>query len=132
MNPANPEYLATLATIQQHAGLYDDASESYALSVKYDPNDPDVWLDFSAMHAELDEYGTALQILELGISAQPDNLMLQIRKVAYLYLMGKPKKAYDQLNNVLAIESVNLDSLWEYAPFLINDTIIMEMISDRK
>ncbi|MGE5457666.1 MAG: tetratricopeptide repeat protein, partial [Methanococcaceae archaeon] len=131
LDPQNPEYLATYAVIQQHAGLFEDAAESYTLAAKYGPDDLNIWLDFSAMYAELDEYKTALTVIDLGISLQPDNEQLQVRKVAYLYLMGKPKDAIAQLQFVMTFNSVYLGDLFEYAPFLKDDALIAEIIHDR-
>ncbi len=132
LDPQNPEYLATLAIVQQHAGLYEEAAESFANAAKYGPDDNNIWLDFSAMYAELDEYKTAIRVLDMGISVQPENILLQLRKIAYLYLQGKPKDAIAHLHYVSTLGDVDFENLFEYAPFLKNDITIAEIINDLK
>jgi tetratricopeptide (TPR) repeat protein len=119
-----------MAMVQQHAGLHEEAAITYTNAAKYNPDDLNIWLDFSGMYAELDEYETALQILETGLVVQPVNNLLQLRKVAYLYMLGKPKEAIAHLQFVLTLDDVNLESLFEFAPFLKEDILIAEIIND--
>lgn len=130
LDSQNPEYLATLAIVQQHAGLFDEAAASFTDAAKYAPDDENIWLDYSALYAELDEYNTALEILDSGITLQPYNNLLQLRKIAYLYMLGKPKEAIAHLQFVLTLGDINLEHLFEYAPFLKEDRLIAEIISD--
>jgi len=90
--------------------------------------DADIWLDFSAMFAELFEYAHALEVLETGLSHQPDNVALEFRKVAYLYSLGKPKEAHIQLQAALVHGKEGLAALFEFAPYLQNDQVITAII----
>ncbi len=130
LEPENNEFIATQAIIQQHCGLYDEAAESFTLALSYMPHDHNLWLDFSAMYAEMDEYSTALKVLDQGIDQLPFNPQLQLRKVAYLYMLGKFKEAVSHLQYVLTLDDVNLENLLDYAPFLQDDPTIAEILSD--
>lgn len=129
MDPDNAEYLATLAVTQQHAGFYNEAAVSFTKSAQINPSDPGIWLDFSAMFAELDEYDHALDVLETGLTHQPDNVALFYRKVAYLYNMGKPKQAMSALHTALSKGNDGLDELFEFAPYLKDDPSVVEIIA---
>ena len=93
-----------------------------------DPMHPDVWLDYSAMYAEEEAYGEAIDIIIQGIEKQPVNAELYYRLSGYLLKKGKTKEALHNFQIALQLSYEGFQMLFEYYPELAQNTELLNLI----
>ena len=74
--PRNPKHIAALAAQagQAYARANDvrNAETAYAAALKFEPQDPDIWLDRATMRADAEHYWDALDDVNKALTLMPD------------------------------------------------------------
>ncbi len=129
LNPENLDCILVLAQSQKGMGLMEEAAHSYELALDNNSGDSGVWLRYSDLYADQGDYNTAYTIVDRGVAIEPKNVDLLLRGAAYLYFMGKPKDAIATLEWALTLPGIDIQDLIDYAPELLNDPEIQELIN---
>lgn len=128
LDPDNAEYLLTLASSQQNAGYFSEAAISYTRAAEINPLDPMLWTDFASLFAGMDEYDHALEIIETGLTHQPENSVLYYHKAAYLYCLGRRKQGMAALEAGFVYGSDGLADIFVLVPNISEDKEILATI----
>lgn len=129
----NVEYYILLAEIHTNLGNKTKAEEAYIKASEIQPYHPEIWLDYSNLHAaEYNNYIKALEILDEGIFYQPGNSNMMYRRVAYLYLSGYIQEALTELYIALANDFKSHISLLEYDEIFMNSIEIQSTIESMR
>ncbi|MEI6749702.1 MAG: tetratricopeptide repeat protein [Bacteroidales bacterium] len=132
LEPTNAEFWFILADTQQSAGHNDDAIQSFRKVAVIEPQNPDIWLEFSHVYAEREEYEMAIDVLNEGISLQPENAAHYYRLVGYLHFLGKLKEALLVFGHALQSYYNSYSNLFEYAPLLAEEPAYINLIEQLK
>jgi len=117
-----------LGDIQYKADLLDDAKDSYKEVAKLDPQNPEIWLDYSHVFTFGKDFETALDCLNEGIKEQQDNSEFVYRKFVYLIKNEQYKEAYSVLEEALIMNYTNHNQIFEYDPKLQKDDNLLRII----
>lgn len=94
----------------------ENAKEAFKKAMESDPMHPDVWLDYSAMYADDEQYGQAIDIIIQGIEKQPRNYELYYRLSGYLARKGRYKEALENLEVALQVNYDGHTLFFEFFP----------------
>jgi len=113
-------------------GMFEDSLAAYKDAVAGDPDHPDVWLDYSSVYAETDNFGKAIDIIMQGIEIQSQNHELYYRFAGYLAKKGRLKEAYENFEIALQINPDDYNSMFEYFPELKANINFINLIENYK
>ena len=97
-----------------------------------DAIDPEIWLDYSEIYYDNEDYPKAIEIIEKGISLQEENIDLHYRLVAYLLQSGKVKEACEKLEFAMEMDYEKHTQLLEFYHPTIDNLLIMDLINNHK
>ena len=92
------------------------------------PEDVDIFLDWSFIYYEQGEYEKALDVMINALNELPDNADLFYRMTAYLLAVGKYKAAYNHLENALMLDFDKHTDLLEFVPKLETQKALFKII----
>ena len=115
---------------QQHGGFASEAAVTYAKAVGYNSLDAGIWLDFSGLFAESDNYIQALEVLDSGLVSLPSEASLYFRKAAYLFTLAKTQEASEVLIKALSLDKEGLDAMFEFSPVLKRHPLIIDIVAN--
>lgn len=124
----NVDYWLYLADALYRYDLFSDAEAAYRQAAMHDPNHPDLWLDYSSVYADLEDYGKAIEVIMRGIEVQPQNHELYYRFAAYLALKGRHKEAYENFELALQLNPHDYEQMFEEYPELRGDIQFISLI----
>lgn len=130
IDPENSEYLATLALAQQHGGYIAEASVTYAKAIGFNSLDAGIWLDFSNLFAELNDYPQALEIIDSALVSLPEDASLYYRKSALLFILGRTREASELLIKAMSADKDGIDAMFEFAPVLKRHPLILDIVAN--
>jgi tetratricopeptide (TPR) repeat protein len=81
-----------LGAAYEATGDYPEALKAYASAVRNDPDNSDLYLDYTRLLMDLDRYGEAAQIVQQGMKNAPDAYALNLRLGSIDMTLGQ----YDQ------------------------------------
>ena len=93
-----------------------------------EPEIPEIWLDWSFILSEQGDYEKALEIIEIGIDALPEEASLYYRAVVYLIKASKYKEGFLYLENALTLDFEKHKELFEFFPELETQKALMKII----
>ena len=90
------------------------AIEAYQEAALLEPENTDIWLDWSFIYHESGEKDKAIELIERGLEESPDNSDLLYRMVVYQIQAGQYKEAFTYLENALILDFENHEVLFEF------------------
>jgi tetratricopeptide (TPR) repeat protein len=93
-----------------------------------DPEDRDIWLNWSFIYFEQGEYDKAIDLLLTGMEERPDEAIFFYRLTAYLISAGKYKEAFNYLENALILDFEGHTALYEFFPKLETQKALFRII----
>jgi tetratricopeptide (TPR) repeat protein len=108
--------------------MMEEAKEAFKKAMETDPMHPDVWLDYSAMYADEELYGEAIDIIIQGIEKQPQNSELYFRLAGYLLKKGRTKEGLQYFENALQLSYDGYLMLFEFFPELEQNIDLLNLI----
>ncbi|HAH58424.1 MAG TPA: hypothetical protein DCL86_09770, partial [Bacteroidales bacterium] len=118
IDPENSDYLLSMAYSQQSAGLISQAIISYERSLKYNPEDISIYLDFSALFDEQQQYREAIEILDQGLNRLDQHPELLCRKAVYLAHIDMNQEFHTFVFTNLTVLQENKQLMYQYDPDL--------------
>ena len=88
----DPRLFTLLGAAYEANGDYPKALKAYASAVRNDPDNSDLYLDYTRLLMDLDRYGEAAQIVQQGMKNAPDAYALDLRLGSIDMTLGQ----YDQ------------------------------------
>jgi len=128
LDAGNADYYYILADVQRKNGFTDEAEINYNKVLELNPENEEIYLDFSALYYEQGEIETALEIICEGIEKQSKNALNIYRIVFYLIENGNEKEAYSLFEMGLNMDFEKHTSLFEFVPELKNNDRLIELI----
>lgn len=132
LDPANGEYLLVYADFLQELNNFKAAEEIYDTLYDTMPENPDLWLDASALYYKLDDYQKASEILNEGMLILPHAVDLKYRAAGLMYLRGYVQEAMKMLADALETEYSRYQDMFDFFPELAFDPTILEIINHYK
>lgn len=117
-----------LAKAEYNLGNVVSAITAFIKASEIEPEISEIWLDWSFIISEQGDYDKALQIIEFGIDALPEDASLYYRAVVYLIKASKYKEAFLYLENALTLDFEKHAELFEFFPELETQKAIMKII----
>lgn len=108
--------------------LFAEAEAAYKQVAESDPNHPDVWLDYSSIYADREDFSQAIEVIMQGIEVQSQNHELLYRFAAYLAKKGRKKEAYENFEIALQLNPYDYHQLFEAYPELRGDIHFINLI----
>ena len=109
-------------------GFQEEAEMAYKKVVELEPENPNIWLDFSGVQFEMEHCNMALETLMEGIKYHPQNAELNYRMSAYLLSLGKKQDALSYLHRALGLDFDKHTTIFEFRPSLKDNTGLTEII----
>ena len=130
----NAEYWYILGDLQKKRGFTEEAQLAYEKVIELDTENYDIWMDYSDMFYKAGETDHALNVLYRGLQHQAStpNALLYYRITAYLLEKGYKNEATDMFTLGLELDFKNHVSLFNYAPQLENNELLIEILDSHK
>jgi len=117
-----------LGDAEYHLDNYAAAEAAYQKVVQLEPENKDIWLEYSHLLMVDNRQAEAIELLENGLVYHPEDAELLYRMVCYHYSTGRIQEAYQLLEAALDKNVDLCHTLFEYAPSLEKDRNIVELI----
>ena len=104
------------------------AVTAYIRASEIEPEVAEIWLDWSYIVHEQGDFEKALEIIDLGIDALPEEASLYYRAVVYLIKASKYKEGFLYLENALTLDFEKHAELFEFFPELETQKALMKII----
>ena len=128
LDNTNSEFWFALGDAEYHLENYINAENAYMKVIDLDPDDADIWLEYSHLLLADNRADEALDTIQKGLVFNPDSMELMYRLACYHYILGNINESYRTLTEALE-RNVDLStSIFEYTPSMANDTHILELI----
>jgi tetratricopeptide (TPR) repeat protein len=124
----NPVYWKAVADCEFHVGNTVSSLDAYEEACLLDPEDKEVWLNWSYIYYEQGEYEKAIELLLDGLDELPDEPRFFYRLTAYLISAGKYKEAFNYLENALILDFDGHTELYEFFPKLETQKALFRII----
>jgi tetratricopeptide (TPR) repeat protein len=128
IEPLNPEFWFMLGDLQLDIGAMEEAQSSYAKVAELDPGNIEIWLEYSHSFALDFNFNKALELIDKGLTVQPNNVDFTYRKFCYLYKFKKFKEAYIVLEEALIADFDKHMEIFNYMKELKNDDNLFKII----
>jgi tetratricopeptide (TPR) repeat protein len=128
----NSDYWVLLGDCEYKLNNIAEAEECYRKALDHEPENLDAWLAFSIYFEEENRLEEAIEITAEAIKFHTSTSELYYRMVCLLYLAGKLKEAYAQLEIALNKDYSYHRMLFEMMPELKNDLTILQLIEQQK
>jgi tetratricopeptide (TPR) repeat protein len=128
----NSTYFIALADAEYNTGNEVSALEAYSKAAELDPYITDLWLNWSLVYYELQDFAKASEIVEQGLDYMPDDAELFYRAVVYMIHDGKYKDAFVFLENALTLDFDKHMVLFEFFQDLETQKALYKIIDQYK
>lgn len=108
--------------------MFEDAEAAYRQAAHHNPDHPDLWLDYSSIYADTEDYTSAIEVIMRGIEVQSQNHELYYRFAAYLAKKGRRKEAYENFEIALQLNPYDYHLMLESYPELRGDINFINLI----
>ena len=102
--------------------------EAYQQAAGLEPENHQIWLDWSFLYYEQGDYHRSLELVLDGIEESPTEASLYYRSVAYFIAAGKYKEGLAYLENALILNFDKHHELFDFYPKLINQKALLKII----
>lgn len=124
----NAVYWKMVAEAEYHIGNLVSSLDAYEEASMLNPDDLEIYLDWSYIYYEQGEYDRALDIIITALNELPDRADLYYRATAYLLALGRYKEAYNHLENALLLDYDKHTELLEFIPKLETQKALFKII----
>ncbi len=124
----NATYWKMVAEAEYHIGNLVSSLDAYEEASLLNPEDIDVFLDWSFIYYEQGDHEKALEVIINALNEMPDQADLYYRATAYLLALGKYKEAYNHLENALILDFEKHNELLEFIPKLETQKALFKII----
>ena len=121
-------YWKRVAEAEYHIGNLVSSLDAYEEASMLNPEDIEIYLDWSHIYYEQGEYEKALDVIITALNELPDRADLYYRATAYLLALGKYKEAYNHLENALILDYEKHTGLLEFIPKLETQKALFRII----
>ena len=104
LNAEHELFWLALAQAEWKTGNIVSALEAFEQSCELDPENADVWLDWSFIYYDQGDYDKAIHLIMDGIEELPMEAELWYRAVVYAMGCGRYKDALNYLENALLLD----------------------------
>ncbi|MDX1905365.1 MAG: tetratricopeptide repeat protein [Thermonemataceae bacterium] len=132
LNPDNPEYFLCLADAEQDFGSWVSADENYQIAANLDPFRAKIWLNWSYLYYQQNDYSRAIEIIEQGLEDNPENSEMLYRHIAYLMTQGQFKEAFRYLELALSLYYEEHSFLYDFFEDLEIQKALFKVIQQYK
>jgi tetratricopeptide (TPR) repeat protein len=109
-------------------GNYVSSLECYNRAANLDPENPDIWLNWSLLYFEQEDYSKAFEIIYEGILEQPQEADLFYRAVVYLVYDHSYNEAYKYLQDALQLNFDAHQQIFTFFPSLTTQKALYKII----
>jgi tetratricopeptide (TPR) repeat protein len=102
--------------------------DAYEEASKLDPQDKEIWLNWSFIYYEQGDYDKAVEVLAHGFDEIAADAELFYRMTVYLIEAGRFKEAFNYLENALILDFDAHASLYEFFPQLETQKALFKII----
>jgi tetratricopeptide (TPR) repeat protein len=99
--PSDASVLSLLGFVYERQAQIPQAIEAYGRAVEADPQNPDLYLDYTRLLMDSDRYQEATLILDSGLKHTPDTYALNLRLGTVLMMEGKYAEARSSINTAV-------------------------------
>ncbi|WP_394347711.1 tetratricopeptide repeat protein [Mangrovivirga cuniculi] len=124
----NSDYYVALGQIEYKAGNYNESLQAFEQASNHSPLNLDIWLDWSFIYYDLQEFAEACNIMEEAIDELPEEAELYYRMTIYLFCEGKYQEAFNYLENALVLDFEKHTVLYEFFPKLETQKALFKII----
>ncbi|MBD77683.1 MAG: hypothetical protein CL840_01925 [Crocinitomicaceae bacterium] len=124
--PERPGLQHTYGNVCQGLGFFKEAQRAFKKVIKLDPENWEVFLDYSAMLWDNGQLEEAVEVIQSGISLTGKVADLNYRAGAYLYMTGDKIGAFNHWNNAFMESPNQLNQLYDFCEAFRNDQEIKE------
>jgi tetratricopeptide (TPR) repeat protein len=128
LDELNEDNLLYLADAYFRFNMINKSKETYEKVVEIAPENPDLWLDYSAVFAEEEDYTKAIDLILSGIENQPQNHEYYYRLAGYLIKKGREKEAFDNFELALKMNYEAVYQLFEFYPELKENITFLNLL----
>jgi tetratricopeptide (TPR) repeat protein len=118
LNSVNSDYWLLQADVESRLGNMLAAIEAYNEAANLDPENIDIWLNWSLLYFEHEDYSKAFEIIFDAIEQVPDEADLHYRATVYLIFDGSYTEAYKYLQNGLELDFEAHEQIYGFFPSL--------------
>ena len=111
---------------------YGAAEQAYQKVLDLEPENHDIWLEYSHLLMVDNRAKEALELIENGLIYHPDDAEILYRMACYHYSMGNIRESYQTLESALDKNPHLCHTIFEYAPVMENDHNVLELIDHYK
>jgi tetratricopeptide (TPR) repeat protein len=129
---SDPLYQFLKADILVLTGDYDEAEDYYLQSLKANPDNSLVWLNYSELFASQNQYDKAIEILDRQLDKNYFDTLLLTRRFNYLWKSGRKEEAFANLSLILITEKEAIAHIFEYDESLFTNIELMQFIETAK
>jgi tetratricopeptide (TPR) repeat protein len=124
----NIDIMLSISMCEYKLGNLDAAYFELQKVIDMDPNDLQLWEEWSDMLAENENIEGAITFLEEGIKHNPQAFTLYYRKSGYLFQLKKEAKALVMLENALLLSTDFIDDFWLQFPELVQNEKVRQLV----
>jgi tetratricopeptide (TPR) repeat protein len=128
INETNADYWLLLGDTESKLGNFLSSNEAYTQAITFDSDNPDIWLNWSLLFFEQNQYGKAFEIVYDGISEMPHDADLFYRAAAYLIFDGSYSEAYKYLETGLILDYDAHTQIYDFFPNLDTQKALFRII----
>lgn len=116
------------AEVLEQAGKVEEAEFAYLRSITLDPDNKEVWLDYTHFLSVAHSPAKAVEVIEEALNVFPEDDILLYRLVAYQLNSGKKQAALQNLEHALSLNFDAHEDLIDYFPEALNNNAVAEML----
>lgn len=132
INGVNENYWLAVADAELAMGNTLSSLDAYEEAGNLAPDNPSVWLKWSAAMYESGYVDKAAEIVMDALDECPENAELHYRAVAYLISSGKYKQAFNLLENALILDFDKHIMLFDFFSDLETQKALYQIIDQYK
>jgi tetratricopeptide (TPR) repeat protein len=102
--------------------------DAYEEASKLEPEDKEIWLNWSYIYYEQGNHEKAIETLSLGFDEIPDDAEIFYRMTVYLIEAGRFKEAFNYLENALILDFDGHTTLFDFFPKIETQKALYKII----
>ena len=118
-----------LAQNEYKTGNVNSAEEAFQQAEILNPMDTDLYVSWSEMYLEENNFDQAISLLKSGIEELPESAILYYRLVVCFLKSGNYQKAFQYLENALLLDFEGHADLYNYFPDLEANKMLYNIIN---
>ena len=128
LDDKNAEFWFAMGDAEYHLDNYVAAEAHYKKVIDLEPDNQDIWLEYSHLLMADSRADEALELIKKGMIFLPESADLIYRLACYYYSIGNIQESYSTLATALDKNVQLCHTVFEYSPAMENDRHILEII----